>query len=185
MKILNIKSLLLFSLLLSVFFLSCQKDEGLNPEEITETVNKSFPGVEEALWPHFQKFEEEALARGLIIDLVREGITGRIATIDGNGVIGQCNYNSHLSNHVTVDEDFWAEASNNFREFVVFHELGHCSLFRGHLESARAVGRVNVCTSIMRSGTGDCRDNYHSATREEYLDELFLAEDVPDIFEGN
>jgi len=185
MKILKIKSLLLFSLILSVFFLSCQKDKGLSPEDITESVNKTFPGVERALWPHFQKFEEEAMARGLSIDLVQEGITGRIVAINENGVIGQCNYNSHQSNHVTVDKNFWDQASANFKEFVVFHELGHCSLFRGHLESATAVGRVNVCTSIMRSGTGACRDNYHTATREAYLDELFLAKNAPNIFEDN
>jgi len=185
MKILKIKSLLFFSLLLSVFFLSCQKDERLSPEDITESVNTRFPGVERALWPHFQKFEEEALARGISIDLVQEGISGRIATINDNGVIGQCNYNSHLSNHVTVDKNFWDQASTNFKEFVVFHELGHCSLLRGHLEEATPLGRVNVCTSIMRSGTGGCRDNYHTATRETYLDELFLAKDAPNIFEDN
>ncbi len=57
-----------------------------------------------------------------------------------------------------------------FREFVVFHELGHCDLGRDHRDEAFDNG---VCVSIMRSGLGDCRDYYHPRTREGYLDELF------------
>jgi hypothetical protein len=53
---------------------------------------------------------------------------------------------------------------------VVFHELGHCYLGRGHSEETHPNG---VCKSIMRSGNGGCFDNYNSTTREAYLDELF------------
>ncbi|MEL6923639.1 MAG: hypothetical protein AAFO94_06275, partial [Bacteroidota bacterium] len=159
----------------------CQKDDSLSPEEITELSNKQFPNVDQALWIYFQQFEEQALARGISIDLVQAGITGRIREISEQGVAGQCNYNSHQANHVIIDKTFWDRTPPIYREFVVFHELGHCSLLRGHLETA--VGRANVCTSIMRSGTGDCRDNYTSGTRSSYLDELFLAENVPTIFD--
>jgi len=61
---------------------------------------------------------------------------------------------------VTVDEDFWENASDRF-------------LSRGHTETAYANG---TCASLMRSGLEDCQDNYHTNTRELYLDELFFPE---------
>jgi len=56
------------------------------------------------------------------------------------------------------------------KELIVFHELGHCFLQRGHREDALPNG---ACVSIMRSGIEDCLDNYTSETRSFYIDELF------------
>ncbi len=154
-------------LLLSVAFLifSCQSEETFAPVE-----EVSFPGVDERLWPYFESFEQEAQARNLNIDLTREGITGDIVNINQGTVAGQCNFNSHRAEHLTVDLEFWNRAPVVLREFIVFHELGHCSLFRGHEEDTYSNG---ACISIMRSGLGDCIDNYRSTTRSDYLDELF------------
>jgi len=74
---------------------------------------------------------------------------------------------------VTVDRDFWLNSNGNFQEFIVFHELGHCFLHRGHREDSDAQG---ACISIMRSGLEDCQDNYNLLTREQYIDELFSPE---------
>jgi len=135
-----------------------------------EPVPKSFPQVDEALWPYFRTFEEEAAERGIRIDINSLRITGEISDLDGERVAGQCNYNVRRPNHVTVDSQFWRGASANFREMIVYHELGHCVLYRGHTEETLSNG---ICASIMRSGTEGCRDHYNSFTREFYIDELF------------
>ncbi len=127
--------------------------------------------VDKALWPHFKKFEQEAGLRGINTDLADAVITGFISDIKTDHVLGQCSYNSQDPNRVTIDKPFWDKASDLAREFVVFHELGHCYLGRSHDES---VDSRRVCKSIMRSGTGSCRDNYTAVTRSAYLDELFL-----------
>ena len=71
---------------------------------------------------------------------------------------------------MTIDKTFWNRSSELYKEFVVFHELGHCVLDRNHKEDKDSRGR---CLSIMRSGLGDCLDAYSSANRTYYLNELF------------
>ncbi|WP_421985546.1 hypothetical protein [Roseivirga sp.] len=142
-------------------------------------IEGTFPGVDERLWPYFIRFEAQAESRGISIDLVAEGITGVIEPIDEENVAGVCNFNGRNPNHVMVDADFWLRAPDIFKEFIVFHELGHCSLLRDHREGADEDGR---CISIMRSGLESCRDNYSVLTRTSYLDELYDPQFAEDIF---
>lgn len=158
--------MLIFGML--VFFTSCQEDEELGLTAQEELVQ--FPGVDPDLWSYFSDFEAEAAIRGLNIDLVASRITGEIAEIEEEHVAGRCTYFNVRSNAVTIDQTFWDRSGVLFREFVVFHELGHCFLGRGHEEGINANG---TCISIMRSGVEDCRDNYRTSTRKVYLDELF------------
>ena len=163
---------LLFVFGIFTFFTSCQPDEELELENDEEVAAIQFPGVDPDLWSHFANFESEAAARGLDIDLASSNITGEIAEISQEHVAGRCSFsNSRVRpNEVTIDRTFWNRSSPLFREFVVFHELGHCFLGRGHEEATNANG---TCISIMRSGVEDCRDNYFPSTRAEYIDELF------------
>lgn len=156
---------ILFMIVIGVvcFNTSCKKDD--NP-----TNGPAYPNATQDLWEYFNRFEMEAAERGISIDLNEAGIVGVIGDIPQANIAGQCNYNSHSPNQVTIDSDFWSSSSDMLKEFIIFHELGHCQLFRDHLESAHIDG---TCTSIMRSGTGDCNDNYSFQTREQYLDELF------------
>ncbi len=149
-----------------VLLSTCKKDEALIvPEE------RSFPLVDQRLWPYFEAFESEAAARGISIDLVEEEITGVIEAIDEEHVAGQCSYSPFTPGDVTVDDEFWNNSGTNFREFIIFHELGHCYLKRDHREDSDNFG---FCKSIMRSGVEDCRDRYNTQTRHTYIDELFF-----------
>lgn len=124
----------------------------------------------------FERFEIEAKARGISVDLVTERISGVIEDLEGEHIAGQCNtYGGARPNHVIMDLEFWNRAGDLFKEFIIFHELGHCFLNRGHREDAHANG---TCVSLMRSGIEDCRDNYNSASRAAYLNELFKPESV-------
>lgn len=164
----------IFALLPVLIFVTvaCNKEDNqlvieAEPEVVEEV---GFPNVEEPLWIYFARYEEEAQRRGVAIDLRNAQITGMIESIEDDGVAGQCSYSSAAPNHVTIDLEFWNRASDRAREFVVFHELGHCHLARGHREDAFVNG---ACQSIMRSGLGTCRDNYTTINRTSYLDELF------------
>lgn len=164
----------LFSLLVGLSFISCQKES-----MVAEQSSNSFPGVSEDLWPYFERFEAEASARGISVDLRSQKILGEIAAIAGDGVAGTCNYDSHHPNQVTIDRQFWNASSLLIREMVVFHELGHCELVRDHREAQDTLGR---CQSIMASGLGDCFLNYNSSTRAALLDELFDGRFAGDWF---
>lgn len=163
MRHLSINALFFF---LAIFvFSSCTKEE-----TIENTPVKQFEGVDEVLWPYYMRFEEEAASRGIHIDLQERGITGTLSDIEATNVAGKCNYHPDHANHVTVDNEFWANSSDLRKELVIFHELGHCYLLRNHNDDAHVDG---TCVSIMRSGLDDCKDNYLNGTRDSYLTELF------------
>lgn len=122
------------------------------------------------LQPYFTSFEAAAADLGVPIDLSASGVTAEIRAINEGNVAGNCSTNGHDIRHITIDRSFWVNASPLLREMVVYHELGHCILGRGHTETAFANG---VCTSIMRSGLGDCQDAYTYGNREYYIRELF------------
>lgn len=152
----------LFALI--IVFISCGKEYDFQPM-------KEYPGVEASLWVYFEKFEIEAARRGVDIDLATTGITGSIEKIHAEGTIGLCNHRFNEPNHVIIDKDFWESASENSKELIVFHELGHCYLSRGHNDSKKDDG---TCASIMRSGRGGCVDFYNRSNKGGYLDELYL-----------
>jgi len=160
---------------LSFMILSCSSgDQTLN--EFIEEEELGYPNVDRMLWPYFSRFEEESAARGIAIDLRALRITGEIEDLEGERVAGQCSFNHRQPNHITIDERFWQRSSENFREMIMFHELGHCVLYRGHLETEL---RNGACSSIMRSGNGGCIDNYNTQTRRFYVDELFENRSFP------
>ena len=161
-----------FILLLSVlFFVSCDKEEDfVDPD--------GYEGVDSRLWYFLDAFEQEAKSRGISVDLRASGLTGRIANIDGLRVAGGCNFHGSAPNEIILDTTFWSTLSFMQREMIVFHELGHCVLYREHREGAGVAG---LCISIMRSGLESCQDGYSETTREAYLDELFNAEFANEI----
>lgn len=163
-----IESIALFIFL--IFFGAClDEDLSVIPEDLAPQT-KEYPNVEEALWVHFTAFEDAAAERGFNVDLSKTNIVGVIEEISENNIAGSCSYGgSQRHRDVTIDRTFWNRASHSLREYIVFHELGHCYLFRDHFEACLS---NRTYASIMRSGNGDCRDNYNAATREYYLDEL-------------
>ncbi len=130
--------------------------------------------VDPQLWPYFTAFESEAALRGLELDLSLAGITGELVPIREYSLAVSCsNGGRYFTRETSIDSDFWDIADNADRGFILFHELGHCYLFRSHLEACQESG---IWASLMRSGTlNSCRDLYNVRTRPYYLDELFEA----------
>lgn len=162
------KFITLFALIvLALSFQSCEK------EEMLMSPTKEYIGVDAELWVYFQRFEEEAAARGVYVNLNEKGITGVIEDINHEHVVGMCNHNVDTPNHVVLDKDFWTRSSSLKKELIVFHELGHCYFGMGHRDEAHEDGR---CKSIMRSGMGGCMDIYTENYRNDYLNEFFVEQ---------
>lgn len=167
--------LFLFSFL--VYFAACVEEQ-LSVEENQQIASaKMYPNVDPALWSHFRAFEDAAAERGFTVDLARTNIVGTIEDIPQDNIAGTCAYGGNqFHKDVTIDKTFWDRASHLYREYIVFHELGHCFLFRDHYE---ACFDDNTYVSIMRSGNGNCRDNYRLRTRDYYIDELLTPLERP------
>ena len=137
------------------------------------------PEVDERMKPYFERFTEEAAKRGVEFDYVQEGYQGKIQNIDifvGSGVLGWCQRPSNRLTVTTIyiDDVFWANATDLEKEYVVFHELGHCFLNRAHPMPAPTDSNGN-CTSMMAAGNASCNgiQVYDLDRREELIDELF------------
>lgn len=129
--------------------------------------------IPESLVPHFQSFQKEAEAQGTVIDYVDASVSAEMTTINQGSVAGTCTTNGHDLRHIVIDQKFWNRASHLTREMIVYHELGHCILGRGHREDSFSNG---ACKSIMRSGTGSCLDAYTVANRDYFVAELFAVD---------
>lgn len=126
--------------------------------------------IESELLTYFDRFEEVAAERGIQINLADIDISAYINDIENRGTLGTCTSYTDGSQVINVDERYWDRADDLDKEYLVFHELGHCILDRDHDNSKDASG---FCNSIMQSGSGDCRSTYSSSNRTQLLDELF------------
>lgn len=122
------------------------------------------------LIPFFDLFASEAAKRGVTVDYEASRIEGLIQEIGDDVVLGQCFRNENRPRKVIVDETYWNGASQLNKEFLIFHELGHCFLDRDHDDRFDENG---VCLSIMHSTPQACKGELSEENKEAYLDELF------------
>jgi len=125
--------------------------------------------VDVQLEEYFESFNNEASAYGYDVSKELSLINGYLEVLSGTTAAGQCKTYSDGRREIVIDSEYWQRADPLEREFILFHELGHCVLDRDHNDEHER----GVCLSIMESGSGGCRTNYSIETRETYLDELF------------
>lgn len=148
----------------------------------------TYVGVNSDIATYFQRFEEEASARGIEINLLDSGVRATLTRFENPQLGGLCQFESEENpRHIFISEEFWEGADDFGKELIVFHELGHCVLFRKHLDKITGTFGLPRCTTIMHADigvrAGFCRRRYTVLTRETFLDELFNPEFTFDIFE--
>lgn len=126
--------------------------------------------VDTPVQEYYERFIYEASVRGLDLEYATYQVEASISDIPEHNVIGQCSWDQTHKHAITLDKAYWNSANDLQREFVVFHELGHCVLGRDHVDNSDVNGH---CASIMTSGTGDCRVLYIQSNRTKLLNELF------------
>lgn len=157
---------LLLCLLLGSLYLLQQNAFQSNPNEI-----------DEALLPHAEQFVAEAASRGVNVDL--DGLTlvfnDTMIEVDSQSF---CGYTHTLGTEappsVEISRPCWEAYSDQQREILVFHELGHALLQQRHRNDRLPSGSL---ASLMNSlNTFSVYDKFTLPKREYYLDELFLEE---------
>jgi len=147
--------------ILSILFVCCLFSYSCGEEDIIET--------DPELIPYFEIFADEAAKRGFTVDYEAERIEGLIQDIGDPNVQGQCFHNEKKPKKAVIDLNYWNNATELEKQFIIFHELGHCFLDRDHLDEDKS----GVCVSIMHSSPNACNFMLTDENRDDYLDELF------------
>ncbi|MEN9613673.1 MAG: hypothetical protein RLZZ628_4487 [Bacteroidota bacterium] len=146
---------ILVTLYLSVFSSGCQKDK--------------IQIIPEDLLVYVQTFFEEGNKRGANITLKNINLEIRFSVLMGKNATCTFNKTKHL---IEIDSVNWKKRSIYDKEWLVYHELGHCVLGRDHLLKTLPKGE---CQSVMSNSEGlNCSINFKSESwRKYYFDELF------------
>lgn len=126
--------------------------------------------VESELQAYFDAFEAEAQARNVSIDWNEASVSAYLSDIENASVYGRCIRLSEQNPKIEINQTYWDSASEMEREYLLFHELGHCVLGRKHDDSKDGSGH---CISIMQSGDDACKMRYRLSNRSALIDELF------------
>lgn len=157
MKHVSMTPRIIFSFLFMVLIsASCNKEEVLI--------------VNEEMIPYYEIFKEEAAKRGIVFDNSIEKIEGHLEFLPKASNLGICRTSSNSNSKIIIDKPYWRISTNLDREFIMFHEFGHCFLKLDHDDSQDNMGD---CVSIMASGIGDCKTNYNQYNRDSLITELF------------
>ena len=136
--------------------------KNINPQDDTSHHRPTV--VEPSIQPYLDRFEL----------LYKADVSIRIEFGDlKSPTAAVCNTWSDGYRDIDVNEEMWRKEGDLGREQVIFHELGHCILSRGHNDTLTTVGAYkNAAKSIMNSYTfGDSfvyKDN-----NSYYYTELF------------
>lgn len=127
------------TLLLLALIPSCQPRPQAEPEP------KQYD-VPTEVEPYVQAFRAAAQVRGQTIAVDNLIIT--FGQPSGEDVCGECLLQAGKTPRIVLSAGglCWKDANANERECLIFHELGHCLLGRGHLNSRFPLG---MYTSLM------------------------------------
>lgn len=148
---------LFFSLFL---LLSCGDDTIQNTSDAYANTN---------IHPEFVRFVDsflsEAKRRDIEVDISSRELEIQFGAVENTGdVLGSCNRDNH---HIIVSEVDWNNLSENHREVLIFHELGHCMFDRDHKSDKLRNGEV---ASIMFPSI---QGKFFGARRTYYMNEFF------------
>lgn len=115
-------------LILLLVLVSC----GTHPIEVPEK-------TDEAFIPYIHEYQKATgiLARTPVI----------METLD-EGVAGECH---HIKRLIKINDLYWYVLSEEQREVLIMHELGHCDLKANHNDSTVEINNTTCPASVMRS----------------------------------
>lgn len=100
---------------------------GCGPSRVMSGIN-----VDPDLQPYFERFT-------LTIGVPTDGISASFGNLTAP-MVGECILGSDGSRAIEIDSAHWAQASDDDREQVLFHELGHCAMHLGHVTATSLDG---------------------------------------------
>jgi hypothetical protein len=93
----------------------------------------------------------------------------------GNAIAGVCLQYDNGDREILIDETVWSQLGSDLLFFarkraIIFHELGHCVLNRGHIDDLYRNYKVSIMNSVL------LRQNDAKRWQENYDKELFTQD---------
>ncbi len=144
-----------------------------NPQQQEPNTSPSLnihPDTNTEFHPFIERFAQYAQEYGRQTDA--QSIPIRLGTTSAENVAGTCWQRSDGVKRITINREWWSANTNiDTREAVIFHELGHCSLNRGH-DNFKENG---IQQSLMASVLNYYQILNYQKYRRAYLRELFTG----------
>ena len=85
---------------------------------------------------------------------------------------GVCTTGYDKTPTIDINADVWKTASDTFKEELLYHELGHCLLYRKHVTALyEVINGVFIQQSVMYPSLAD--QGFYIKYRQYYIEELF------------
>jgi hypothetical protein len=131
-----------------------------------------------ALEPYVESFKAEAQRRGVLtasVVAVFDDLRYVVPPVAGKTVLGTC-----TGGVVRIDRSYWLRftTTDADREALMYHELGHCALGRGHVEGWTAYTHPHLNGIVVRIPLSVMRAEFIGGyawfiARDYYINELF------------
>jgi hypothetical protein len=122
--------------------------------------------------PFFTQFKIEAESENVTVFIgniaADFGDVAKYASVPGEVVFAVCVRGWDIQSKLVVNKELWDLADKNYREAIIFHELGHCALEREHEERQRDDAKGPL--SLMFHAPDP---EAYAAMRRYYIHELF------------
>lgn len=98
--------------------------------------------VDAELKPYVDTFYQEAIARGVgrvFLVTVNLFLVEELPGKSSEGVVGRCYYGGLNGRDIRILKQTWTGFSNERKEALIMHELGHCALRLEHSKKMRSI----------------------------------------------
>lgn len=105
--------------------------------------SKDNDAVQEEFKPYYSEFIDDLNLRNRRVSY--SGIAIKFDKMKSSNNVGECHY-SYPKHTVKINRTFWDVSSNTTKKIIIYHELGHCMLYKEHSEKLNS---INQPVSIM------------------------------------
>jgi hypothetical protein len=114
--------------------------------------------------PYYNEFIDDLNLRNKRV--AHSGITIRFDVMRSPINVGECHY-SYPNHTVKINKNYWDKSSDTVKKIIIYHELGHCMLYRDHNNQLNSINQpMSIMYSKVLYGSVFLRDEL------QYINEL-------------
>lgn len=151
-----------FLILIAILFTSCCR-----------FVHEPVFNVDSELLPYLSEFEQLSAREKKPLGRTQDLVMVFVDSFKEIEVLGKCTIGAPymITPVVRISREHWEYLTDMAKEQLVYHELGHCLLYRGHTETYTTIDGKRIPKSVMISY--EISDNTYTTNRAYYIHELF------------